>query len=373
MRRNFLYRYRHWILTLLELALPICFVWMLVAIKNAFGGDDGASETIPASTPDNVYDVYRPLSFLDYVTTLQVPRICEKSEYSYISFDDDGNFSSSYAEDGNSFYSYYGDPFDISGMPYGSSDWQNPFVRCDNRLCNETGQDAQPFCEYSILAIAPYAQSSEAALGRAKAFYAYLESEYPVIFDSSSLPFDFDFVRLFDSQDQLEFYVTSPSYGSPDRPKVAMAVVWDEGNVDNQYSYALRQNSTGSNVPEEGRAGALTTPDTARILDDFAVDDDSCPVFPGAPFYGNRQYSCTGQYLYNGIITFQKLVGDFILQDSGANVRVADHGIRFVPFPTKEYEAGGFFSIVARTFHDEVKGFLWVSQVLFLTVHTLYR
>jgi hypothetical protein len=84
-------------------------------------------------------------------------------------------------------------------------------------------------------------------------------------------------------------------------------------------------------------------------VDEFSPNDNSCPIFDGAPFLGRRQGSCTGQYLYNGVITIQKLVGDFILADSGTNVRVADHGIRFVPFPTKEYEEGGFFADIART------------------------
>ena len=60
------------------------------------------------------------------------------------------------------------------------------------------------------------------------------------------------------------------------------------------------------------------------------------------------------QYMYNGILTIQNLVGDFILEDSGATTikpssRVATNGVRFVPFPTRQYEEGGFFSQIGST------------------------
>jgi len=359
MRRNFLYRYRHWLSTLLEMVLPICFVAILIAIKNSLG-DDTQSKIIEATLPDSIMDVYRPLSFLDYVTTLTAPRVCTAAQ----SFDLGPLVEQVFTAE----------EFDISGMPYGSSDWQNPFVRCDHRLCTESGQDAQPFCEYRILAVAPHVQSNQDAVDRAQAFMDYLELEYPILFDSEKLPFDFEFVRLFENQAQLESYVTSESYGKTmDRPKVAMGVVWDNRNEGNQYSYILRQNSTGVNVPDEGRPGALTTPDTSRILDEFSPNDSSCPIFGGAPFLGTRQGSCTGQYLYNGIITMQKLVGDFILRDSGTNVQVADNGIRFSPFPTKEYEEGGFFADIASTCSTCMDLFcVWISQSVIVLTYTYF-
>jgi hypothetical protein len=73
--------------------------------------------------------------------------------------------------------------------------------------------------------------------------------------------------------------------------------------------------------------------------------------------------------LYNGIITIQKLVGDFILKDSGANVQVADHGVRFVPFPTKEYEDGGFFAEIAGTLRQlSQKGLISVIIVFCILI-----
>lgn len=59
--------------------------------------------------------------------------------------------------------------------------------------------------------------------------------------------------------------------------------------------------------------------------------------------------SCTGAYVYNGVLTFQRLVGDFILSATGASASypVAEAGVRFVQFPTPEFEDAGFFADIA--------------------------
>jgi hypothetical protein len=275
--------------------------------------------------------VYRPLSFLDFVTTFISAKKCIPTTQYGVEFLDERAYA-----------------LEITGLPVQGYDWQNPFVRCDNYQCTEEGQDAQPFCEYSFFAVAPKDGGDAESLARGKAFVDWIYDTYPQL-TSDEMPFDYDFVQLFSSESELESYVTSKDYGNPGFPKVAMGVIWD-GGQQNNYQYSLRQNSTGYNVPANyGRPGALTTPDTSRVFDAYAPNDDSCPIYDGAPFMGPRQGSCTGQYLYNGVITIQKLVGDFILHDSGSNVKVADHGIRLVPFPTKEYEDGGFFSEVSGT------------------------
>ncbi len=327
MRRNALYRRRHWVSTLLEMALPVAFVAILISIKNSLG-DDTEAELVEPTFP-STYDVYRPLSFLDYVTTFSAAKICVNA-----------------SELGVEFLDGDAHDFDITGMPVQGYDWQNPFIRCDNYKCVEEGQDAQPFCEYGFFGVAPKVAGDTDSIARVETFVNWMYEKYPDL-TSEAMPFDFDFVRTFPSEAAMVSYVTSEGYGGVGRPKMTMGIVWDGGAVDN-YKYSLRQNSTGFNVPKEtARPGALTTPDTSRTFDHFAPNDNSCPTFDGAPFTGPRQFSCTGQYLYNGIITIQKLVGDFILQDSGVETQVADHGIRFVPFPTKQYEEGGFFDAIA--------------------------
>ena len=62
--------------------------------------------------------------------------------------------------------------------------------------------------------------------------------------------------------------------------------------------------------------------------------------------------SCTGQYMLNGAVTLQRLVNDWILEDTGAtlatNATVAQNGAVFLPFPTKEYTQSGFYENIAR-------------------------
>ena len=131
-----------------------------------------------------------------------------------------------------------------------------------------------------------------------------------------------------------------------------MVVVFD-GNEANRYAYSLRQNSTNFNAPEqEARPGARTTPSTTKQLESFAKNDrDACPDEEGGePSQGVLDSSCTGKYLYNGLIPFQRLVNDFILADSGAESNgffLAEAGVRFTQFPARAYEDAGFLADIA--------------------------
>lgn len=355
MRRNAKYRQRHWISTLLEMTMPIAFCGILIAIKNSLGDDIATAEVIEPTFPTSE-DVYRPLSFRDYVTTLQAAKICTAALDIDTLLGGGGGSSSSSGgndedEDEEDFEPSYTSDWDITGMPFQGYDWQNPFVRCNNLKCEEEGQDAQPFCEYGILGVAPKYNGNDEQETRARAFYDYIYDTYPALSLTDSLPFEFDFIQWFPSENAMEDYVTSTDYGSLNKPKLTLGVVWESG-ANNDYQYTLRQNATGYNVPSEAaRPGALTTPDTSRIFDPYAPNDEACGVFEGAAFTGPRQFSCTGQYLYNGIITIQKLVGDFILNDANVPTTIADHGIRLVTFPTRQYEEGGFFEQIAGTYY----------------------
>lgn len=49
---------------------------------------------------------------------------------------------------------------------------------------------------------------------------------------------------------------------------------------------------------------------------------------------------------YNGVLTFQRLVNDFILESTGAGragYQVAQGGVQFVSFPTRAYVESGFY------------------------------
>jgi hypothetical protein len=55
--------------------------------------------------------------------------------------------------------------------------------------------------------------------------------------------------------------------------------------------------------------------------------------------------------MYNGAITIQRLVNDWIMHDTGANEKgysVAENAVRFVSFPTRKYTKDGFYAQIAR-------------------------
>lgn len=222
-------------------------------------------------------------------------------------------------------------------------------MRCDHRKCDREGQDASKFCEYSTLAVTG---TDEGGVQRAQDFAAWVYATYPSISNTSTTKkFDHDFVQIFDSEETLLDYVKGSNYGDKDHPKVAMAIVFT-GNDEDKFVYRLRQNSTIFNNPaEEARPAARTTPPTDRYFDSYAKNDQNCPEDEngGVPFLGPYQVSCTGQYMYNGVLTFQRLVGDYILHVTGTEEAypVARSGARFVRFPTPEYVDEGFFADIA--------------------------
>ena len=218
-----------------------------------------------------------------------------------------------------------------------------PLIKCDASLCEEDGVTALPYCEYSTIAVAG---DNAGGQQRAKDFTAWLVDQYPALLELTFL--DYPIVQEFGSSQEMDDYVQHREYGElPGRPKIAMGIVFDGDDV-NQYRYSLRQNSTNYNAPEEaGRPATLTTPDTSTHVNNFArTEQGSCEPLGGTPDQGPFQSSCTGQYLYNGVLTFQRLVGDYIHNRTGvtaAGSGVARSGVVFVPFPERPYLERGFF------------------------------
>eukprot|EP00980_Cylindrotheca_fusiformis_P009501 scaffold2077_cov119-Cylindrotheca_fusiformis.AAC.4 len=319
-------------LQLLEVLLPILFVFFLLLIKKAVENTDAfKAEVVEAKFPSSS-DVLSTFSFTDYVIALQATRVCQ--DFSYLGYDVQA----------------------ISGMPIkglnydsGSSGTNNqvPFIKCDSRLCTEDGEDAQQYCEYFGLGVAASSSGDEIGTAQAKAFQEYIYSRYPVLSPSNStmLPFDFEFVQMFRSEEDLEDYVTSDGYSDP---KLAIAIVFDGTDRSIDYSYKIRVNSTGFNSPEDtGRPATITTPPTDKMFETYAKDDtESCPDnVGGTPDSGPYTDSCTGKYIYNGALVLQRLANDFIMAETGARdsgFYVADHGVRFVPFPSKEYTISAY-------------------------------
>ena len=69
------------------------------------------------------------------------------------------------------------------------------------------------------------------------------------------LPFDYYFIQVFESNEELQSYVTSDTYGEwvdgVYQPKVAIAVVFEDGKDDKSYDYTIRVNSTNYNSEEQ--------------------------------------------------------------------------------------------------------------------------
>ena len=312
----------------LEILLPVIFLAILVAIKKSLEGNENFSpQYVAAAIRDQNGDAFIPLSFTDYVTAIQAKRICIPSA----------------SEDPSKF--------DITGMPLDNYNWMVPFVKCDSRACKQLDEDARSkYCEYQILAVAPKTVEDSVGRVRADSFTDYVYAAYPALKNSTLMPFDYPFVQMFDSESDVQNYVTSRDYGTSGNPKIALAIIFEEGSSEKDYAYTLRVNSTNYNSPEaEARPGATTTPDTSREFYSFAKEDNACEP-AGGPDQGPFQSSCTGQYMYNGALTTQRLIGDWILSDSGAaaaNYTVSEHGVQFLPFPTLAYTKDGFYAAIA--------------------------
>lgn len=326
----------------MEIILPVCFVGILLSIKNAF--EDAwnlRGDTVPAFFPTDMF-AFQPFTFADYVTAMQAERRCV-------------------IDNSNSQFFITGIPWDDSWWSdWRWTNWQVPFVKCDSSLCEYEGQDALPFCEYGAIALSASRWEDTGGKERALDFRGWLYDQYPVLESRrEDLPFDFELVQIFESNQEMDAYVKRRDYGKDGNPKIIMGIVW-EGNDPNEYIYSIRQNSTNYNSPESASrpetTGVLdwTTPDTSRLLHSFAQDDsDACVSDGPVPIQGPLQYSCTGQYAYNGVLTFQRLVGDYILNRTGAEAKgysVAEAGVKFVQFPTRAFRPSGFFSLVEGRF-----------------------
>jgi hypothetical protein len=325
----------HTIHQLFEFLLPVAFVCFLLLIKMTVEDSKWfGPETFPDIFPTNS-DSLILFSFTDYVTSLQAERRCVSS----VSVPWRG---SSESEDNS---------LSITGIFNKGYNWQVPFIKCDSRFCREDGQDAFPFCEFLALGVAPSSQDDAIGLAQTEAFRDYIYDRYPVLLDGDAMPFDFEFVQLFESDWALEQYVQSVGYGS--EFKLAFAVVFDGTDPMINYNYKLRVNSTGFNSPEDGgRSATTTTPPTDQLFETFArTDSESCPdLVVGTPNLGPYTYSCTGRYIYNGALTIQRLVHDFIIFQSGAQDNgyfIAENGVQFVPFPMESYVENGFYAQIS--------------------------
>lgn len=276
---------------------------------------------IPKYLPSD-YEARIPFSYHDYIIALRAKRICN---------------------------TYVDDVLDIIGWYKGGYDWQVPFIQCDSRLCEYLLQDAKPFCEYSFLAVSGMSRDDEGGRHRAFQFRTWMHRTWPVL---KHLDLGFDFVQVVNSPEWMDEYIQRPDYGTPGVPKIGIGIVFD-GNSTDHFKYWIRQNSTYYNTPEGVNTAnpmVYSAPPTDRLFAPYATSDfEACRREIGAPSLGHFQDSCTGMYFYNGVIATQRLVGDFILNETGATAhgyRVADGGVSFVQFPHAASIKSGFFTSI---------------------------
>lgn len=323
--------------SLIEFFLPALCVASLYLIKLDIESDPNSSlkaTVVPASYP-GADDILIPFSFQDYVTALQANRTCVVDP------------TATPAEQILGLA-----PLVISGLNW--QDWPVPFVFCNSYACRKRGENATDFCTYRTLALAPMnIDNGEGAVAmqRMLRFKGYVEERYPQI-TNSKLPFNHDFIQIFNSNDELQSYVTSETYGKWANeqyfPKIAVGVVFGGGEDGKSYEYTIRTNSTNFNSQEQSaQPVARTTPSTDRAFDPYIREDRNSCRTPGRPSMGRIGKSCTGQYMLNGATTIQRLVDDWILSDSGVVVTVAQNSVVFLPFPSKEYTKTGFYESIS--------------------------
>ena len=181
-----------------------------------------------------------PFSFHDYVTALQARRVCIANPAPIL------------------IQLLFGLPsLVISGIS--SYDWPVPFVYCSSYKCQFDGEDATKYCTFRTLGVAPLHSASTVGVNsgyeRMRRFKNYTESNFPQLTDKSMLPFDYDLIQVFESNEELQSYVTSDHYGDwiegVYQPKIAIAVVFDDGEDEKSYNYTIRVNSTNYNSAEQ--------------------------------------------------------------------------------------------------------------------------
>lgn len=303
------------------------FFALLLWLKTSVQDTEGFEPTVEPAIIRDSFDVMRPLTFSDWLVGMKVKREC-------LYFQDviTAEWSAEDAKREDRIpYSKTSDGWAVTGNEYGNA---NPLIRCDTSRCETKGQD--PMCEMRQIGL----------VNAPLSFSTYLNLRYGADLLDEDVVF-----RTFDTEDDLTDYVTGSSYESD--VKLAMGIVFDSDfGVNDQYHYTLRQNGTNFNNPEESaRPVSQTTPRTDIYTQNFYLNDEQCDFQEGggAPKLGPFGSSCTGQYIYNGVLTVQRLVQDFILYEGGVGVEytVAEGGVGYVPFPTREYEEDGFYAAIA--------------------------
>jgi len=220
------------------------------------------------------FDVIVPYSFQDYTTAIQAKRVCIK----------DSSAPNDYV---------------ISGMP--TEEWMVPFVKCDTLRCRDDPKKEarEYYCEYNVLAVAPEEDGDQGiAKDRVQEFEDFVYARYPQLDNSTLLPGNYPFIKVFNSSQEMERYVKSGDYGTTGFPKIAAGVVFSSPTDKKEYAYTILTNSTNYNNPEEaGRPAVTTSPPTDQSFATFSKEDRGCIPEGGVAYQGRFEDSCTPIHL----------------------------------------------------------------------------
>lgn len=345
---------------LAELLLPVAFMSLLIAIKNV---------TTIISSPNVAYfcgntfpwfytetfTIYTPTSWLNLppYSCVSKPDTCEvKNYYQDSVFMDFKKYGipyniTMYAQNGyvesssssgaakNPFYAFtVGDESQVYFNYYFPED--NPSVPICNMLYSVYYRDYS-YQQNAFIAVLPESPNAKMST-YSQALINYLQN---VRCKDQYVPQGS--MRVFDSQDSLDDYISDKDYDNPGYGygKVAFAIVWNHIDVLNaQWDYSIRANFTSAVNQNEDTTACLysgckftyTIPSTKFYTFDLLKPQSAEYV------YG---------YSFSGFLTLQKEVDTFIFaQYSGSQAEVA---ASIGMMPTSSYETDNFQFIISST------------------------
>eukprot|EP00512_Aurantiochytrium_limacinum_P001341 CAMPEP_0171491806 /NCGR_PEP_ID=MMETSP0958-20121227/4060_1 /TAXON_ID=87120 /ORGANISM="Aurantiochytrium limacinum, Strain ATCCMYA-1381" /LENGTH=1969 /DNA_ID=CAMNT_0012025257 /DNA_START=215 /DNA_END=6124 /DNA_ORIENTATION=- len=183
-------------------------------------------------------------------------------------------------------------------------------------------------CETPKFVVIPENAGDSSTAQAASDFLDFWVSRYPTLTEQSRLDIASDLIT--DNTD-LDNYITSDQYGTAERPRIGLAVVFQSAGPD--WSYYIRVNKTasyGDGAPDENVPSSSSDVQNTDDLD-----------------RGTTSYSM--QYLMSGFLTVQQEVDSFILtQELGSsNVTLRTN---LLAMPTLAYKSDSFWSAAGSTF-----------------------
>jgi len=237
---------------------------------------------------------------------------------------------------------------------YAGGSW----VVCDSEKCRREGQDASDFCMVRQIVLAPGDKNSEGEVAIVREFIAWVNDTYPsALLPSQNSTYPPLITDEYEDNAAMESYIASTDYSSAGTKSIGGAIIVTS-STSTSFEYKIRPNSTFfAELGQVIRPLAKTMPNTKILTDRLASSATSVspcsPTQEGGPVLKNinsgegGQPSCYGLYILNGGLGLGRLVGDFLVHhNTGGEANVAEAGVNFVNYPSKESYTAGFWDLV---------------------------